>query len=71
MNTAGIKQGDIVYVEKKQGWKFYAHVEAKEGKEIKLKPFDTSGPTTTYRSATAHEIKKHWKQVGVKSKCLT
>lgn len=62
MTIGGIKAGDIVFVEKKQGWKFYAHVEGREGKELLIKPFNTGGPIPSYRHATSREIKKHWKQ---------
>lgn len=61
MNTTKIKSGDIVYVEKKQGWKFLAFVEGKEGKDFSVEPCQ-KGPT--FRTASSREITAHYRKTG-------
>lgn len=58
MNLTGIREGDIVRVDKK-GRRFHAVVEAKEGRELKVLPLQKN---ISYRTATSREVCDHWRK---------
>lgn len=60
MVLSGVREGDVVLVDKK-GRKFMALVTEKRKGELAIKPFDRS---ISYFSCTSREVESHWKKMG-------
>jgi hypothetical protein len=63
MNLQNVQPGDIVQVEKKQGWKFLAYVESRSEQnkqEWNIKPVAN---VPSYHTCTSREITEHYKKM--------
>lgn len=60
MKLTNVKVGDIVKVDKR-GQYFFAHVNEKRRGELGVMPIDNRN---TWRTASAEEVKDHWKKAG-------